>query len=62
MTLLFSQLKVFFKRVSCCKPKSSRNSSLEAFVVCEDFSPPNNFKPLTLTNPLLDYHYNNNNS
>ena len=62
VTLLFSQLKVFFKRVSCCKPKSSRNSSLEAFVVCEDFSPPNNFKPLTLTNPLLDYHYNNNNN
>jgi tRNA (cytidine32/guanosine34-2'-O)-methyltransferase len=59
ITLLFSQLKVFFKRVSCCKPKSSRNSSLEAFVVCENFSPPDNFMPLPLANPLLDHHYNN---
>lgn len=57
ITLLFSQLKVFFTRVSCCKPKSSRNSSLEAFVVCEDFSPPKDFVPLPLSNPLLDHHY-----
>merc|ERR1719163_55852 len=39
VSLLYSQLRIFFKRVSCCKPKSSRNSSLEAFVVCEDFCP-----------------------
>ena len=29
ITLLYSQLKVFFKDVCCAKPKSSRNSSIE---------------------------------
>lgn len=38
--LLYAQLNVFFKEVMCCKPKSSRNSSLEAFVVCKGFSLP----------------------
>ncbi len=57
ISLLFSQLKMFFKRVSCCKPKSSRNSSLEAFVVCEDFCPPENFVAVPLADPLLDHHY-----
>ena len=33
VTLLYAQLRVFFKEVSCCKPKSSRNSSMEAFPV-----------------------------
>ena len=40
ITLLYSQLKVFFDDVSCCKPKSSRNSSIEAFVVCQGYRPP----------------------
>ena len=26
--LLYSQLGLFFRRVSCCKPRSSRNSSI----------------------------------
>ena len=30
ITLLYSQLKVFFRSVVCAKPKSSRNSSIEA--------------------------------
>ena len=29
ITLLYSQLKVFFAEVYCAKPKSSRNSSIE---------------------------------
>ena len=43
VTLLYAQLRVFFKEVSCCKPKSSRNSSMEAFVVCRGFSIPEGF-------------------
>ena len=31
--LLYAQLKCFFTKVTCAKPKSSRNSSIEAFVV-----------------------------
>lgn len=44
-TLLYAQLKVFFKDVSIAKPKSSRNSSIEAFVVCQGFSLPEGYEP-----------------
>lgn len=43
VTLLYAQLRIFFREVSCCKPKSSRNSSMEAFVVCRGFSVPEGF-------------------
>ncbi|MCJ1300549.1 hypothetical protein MMC08_003346 [Hypocenomyce scalaris] len=42
--LIYAQLKIFFKRVHCAKPRSSRASSLEAFVVCEGFAMPKGFK------------------
>lgn len=35
--LLFDQLRLVFDRVSIAKPTSSRNSSIEAFVVCQGF-------------------------
>lgn len=41
--LLFAQLKIVFQRVRVAKPRSSRASSIEAFVVCEGFSPPVGF-------------------
>ncbi|KAI4211511.1 MAG: hypothetical protein LQ351_005687 [Letrouitia transgressa] len=34
---VYAQLKCFFEKVSVAKPRSSRASSLEAFVVCEGF-------------------------
>uniref|UniRef100_A0A674H9E9 Putative tRNA (cytidine(32)/guanosine(34)-2'-O)-methyltransferase n=1 Tax=Taeniopygia guttata TaxID=59729 RepID=A0A674H9E9_TAEGU len=40
VTLLYSQLRLFFPDVTCAKPRSSRNSSIEAFVVCRGYSPP----------------------
>ncbi|KAL9233135.1 hypothetical protein vseg_008167 [Gypsophila vaccaria] len=42
-SLLYCQLKLFFPKVTIAKPRSSRNSSIEAFVVCEDYSPPEGF-------------------
>lgn len=39
VTLLYAQLKVFFEHVVCAKPKSSRNSSVEAFAVCQSRAP-----------------------
>ena len=42
---LYSQFKPFFKKVDIVKPKSSRASSVEAFIVCLDFSPPSYYKP-----------------
>ena len=38
------------------KPRSSRNSSIEAFIVCEDYNPPEDYTP-TMSNPLLDHVY-----
>ena len=35
--LLYAQLRILFEKVSVAKPRSSRASSLEAFVVCEGF-------------------------
>lgn len=34
---LYSQLRLLFERVSIAKPSSSRNSSMESFVVCQKF-------------------------
>jgi tRNA (cytidine32/guanosine34-2'-O)-methyltransferase len=38
--ILFAQLRCLFKSVVCAKPRASRGSSLEAFVVAQDFDPP----------------------
>lgn len=43
--LLYGQLRVVFRDVSVVKPRSSRNSSIEAFVVCRDFNPIEGFIP-----------------
>ena len=37
--LIYAQLKCVFKRVTVAKPRSSRSSSIEAFVVCEEYIP-----------------------
>ncbi|CAN1134422.1 Putative tRNA (cytidine(32)/guanosine(34)-2'-O)-methyltransferase [Linum perenne] len=47
-SLLYCQLKLFFPLVTFAKPKSSRNSSIEAFAVCENYSPPEGFNPRDL--------------
>lgn len=56
VTLLYAQLKLFFPSVTCAKPRSSRHSSIEAFVVCQGYAPPAGYVP-TMMNPLLDNDY-----
>ncbi|KAJ9059342.1 tRNA (uridine-2'-O-)-methyltransferase trm7, variant 2 [Entomophthora muscae] len=56
ITLLYAQLKLFFKTVTCSKPRSSRNSSVEAFVVCQNYSPPEGYVP-SMVNPMMDLSY-----
>lgn len=51
MDLLIAQMRIVFKRVRIAKPRSSRASSIEAFVVCEDFCPPEGFAA-SLDTPL----------
>ncbi|XP_044264111.1 putative tRNA (cytidine(32)/guanosine(34)-2'-O)-methyltransferase [Tribolium madens] len=51
--LLTQQLLMLFEDVITVKPTSSRNSSIEAFVVCRKYKPPENFDPMLIT-PFLD--------
>lgn len=41
--LIYAQLRCFFSTVHCAKPRSSRASSLEAFIVCEGFNMPKGY-------------------
>jgi tRNA (cytidine32/guanosine34-2'-O)-methyltransferase len=43
--LIYAQLKLVFERVHVAKPRSSRASSIEAFVVCEGFNPVDGWIP-----------------
>lgn len=42
---VFSRLSVFFDNVTIAKPRSSRNSSIEAFFVCRGYSRPSFWEP-----------------
>ncbi|OAP54826.1 hypothetical protein AYL99_11274 [Fonsecaea erecta] len=37
--LIYAQLRILFEKVSVAKPRASRASSIEAFVVCEGYKP-----------------------
>jgi tRNA (cytidine32/guanosine34-2'-O)-methyltransferase len=43
--LMYFQLGLLFERVSCAKPRSSRGSSLEAFIVCQGYKPRSGWTP-----------------
>lgn len=49
--VLYAQLKIFFEKVVVAKPRSSRASSVEAFIVCLNFRPPPGFQA-SLEEPL----------
>ncbi|KAI6082966.1 FtsJ-domain-containing protein [Hypoxylon rubiginosum] len=49
--VLYAQLKLFFEKVHVAKPRSSRASSVEAFIVCLNFQPPKGFSA-SLEEPL----------
>lgn len=49
--VLYAQLKIFFEKVIVAKPRSSRASSVEAFIVCINFQPPVGFRA-SLEEPL----------
>ena len=53
--LLYGQLRLFFHRVSVAKPFSSRNSSIEALVVCQGFKGGKEFKDIPLEGGLEHY-------
>lgn len=49
--VLYAQLKIFFEKVVVAKPRSSRATSVEAFIVCINFRPPPGFRA-SLEEPL----------
>jgi len=56
VSLLYSQLRCFFEEVTVAKPKSSRNSSIESFVVCRRFNCPPGYV-ISMDSLLLDHKY-----
>lgn len=42
--MLYSQVGYLFDTIVCAKPRSSRGTSLEAFIVCQGYNPPENWK------------------
>ncbi|EAN82595.1 ribosomal RNA methyltransferase, putative, partial [Trypanosoma cruzi] len=42
---LVAKSEVFFRHVIIAKPRSSRNASMEAFMVCQDYQPPAGYRP-----------------
>ena len=61
VSLIWSQLKIFFKEVIITKPRSSRNASIEAFAVCLNYCPPEDYKPVlfnTFLNQKCDQYLN----
>lgn len=52
VAVLIGQLEIFFGEVTVTKPCSSRNSSIESFVVCRQFRLPDGYTP-TMANPLM---------
>jgi len=45
VNILYTKLEIFFNNIAVAKPKSSRNSSIEAFVVCQGYRPPSDYEP-----------------
>ncbi|PSN58508.1 putative tRNA (cytidine(32)/guanosine(34)-2'-O)-methyltransferase [Blattella germanica] len=52
VTYLLSQLHLLFRYVTITKPRSSRSTSIESFVICQKYQPLEGYKP-TMFNPLL---------
>lgn len=53
IALLFKQFKRFFKTVHCAKPRCCRNSSIESFLVAQDFKGAGELTALESTQDLL---------
>jgi len=53
VALLYNQLRIFFDEVFITKPRSSRTSSIESFVVCRHLRLPTDYVP-TMFNPLVE--------
>ena len=51
--LMYAQLGRLFADVTCAKPRSSRGSSLESFIVCRNYTPRPGWDPIELINQRM---------
>jgi tRNA (cytidine32/guanosine34-2'-O)-methyltransferase len=49
---LVAKCELFFENVTVVKPKSSRNASMESFIFCENYTPPEGFVP-SMIDPVV---------
>jgi tRNA (cytidine32/guanosine34-2'-O)-methyltransferase len=49
---VYANLAAFFERIRLCKPRASRLSSVESFVVCQGFRLPGGYAPTLITSRL----------
>lgn len=55
--LLYSQLSYLFEKVICAKPRSSRGTSLEAFIVCLGYTPRPGWNPVLELNKSTEEYF-----
>ena len=49
---LYSQFGCFFNKITLCKPRASRLSSVESFIVCQGFKIPEGYVPTLITSKI----------
>jgi tRNA (cytidine32/guanosine34-2'-O)-methyltransferase len=54
---LTAKLQIFFEHVTVVKPKSSRNASMESFVLCQGYRTPAGFVPSMIDPVQLDEQF-----
>lgn len=52
--LMYFQLGLLFEQVTCAKPRSSRGSSLESFIVCQGYKPREGWSPDLATGVMVN--------
>lgn len=55
--LMYSQLGYLFDKVVCAKPRSSRGTSLESFIVCIGYRPRPGWSPVLSTDKTIEEYF-----
>lgn len=57
--MLYSQLGYLFDKIVCAKPRSSRGTSMESFIVCLGYNPPAGWEPKLDVNQSTEQFFEN---
>eukprot|EP01112_Ceratiomyxa_fruticulosa_P003804 TRINITY_DN1411_c0_g1_i2.p1 TRINITY_DN1411_c0_g1~~TRINITY_DN1411_c0_g1_i2.p1 ORF type:complete len:302 (+),score=48.56 TRINITY_DN1411_c0_g1_i2:193-1098(+) len=53
--LMYEQMRIFFPSVTIVKPQSSRDASIEHFILCQGYQPPKDYIPTMID--MIDQNY-----